>query len=160
VLLLGWGSEIGRAEMRPSVFAAAAVLAMTALLGPSAGQDLQINGKDSNTAVMVLGSQQAEGVLGKEIRSKADENMGRLVDVVVDRSGRPRAAVIDFGGFLGVGSRKIAIDWAVLSFEADERQRDVVIVDLTREQVKAAPEYKGKRPVVVLSSAAAPLPAN
>jgi hypothetical protein len=145
--------------MRPSVLAAAAVLAMTALLGPSAGQDLQTNGKDSNTAVMVLGSQQAEGILGKEIRSKADENMGRLVDVVVDRSGRPRAAVIDFGGFLGVGSRKIAIDWNALNFESDERQRDVVIVDLTREQVKAAPEYKGKRAVVVLSSAAT-LPAD
>jgi hypothetical protein len=42
--------------------------------------------------------------------------MGRIVDVVVDRTGQVRAAVIDLGGFLGVGSRKIAVDWNALSF--------------------------------------------
>jgi hypothetical protein len=138
-------------------------LATAGLIGPSASQDVPASAKDSNkdsnTAVVVLGVQQAESILGKEVRSKADENMGRLIGVVVDRTGRPRAAVIDFGGFLGVGSRKIAIDWNALNFESDERQRDVVIVDLTREQVKAAPEYKGKRAVIVVSSAT-PWPAN
>ena len=42
--------------------------------------------------------------------------MGRIVDVIVDRSGQVRAAIIDFGGFLGVGSRKIAVDWNALHF--------------------------------------------
>src|SRR6266849_2785320 len=37
-------------------------------------------------------------------------------DVLVDRSGIVRAAVIDFGGFLGVGSRKIVVDWNALHF--------------------------------------------
>ena len=44
--------------------------------------------------------------------------MGRIVDVLVDRSGEVRAAIIDFGGFLGVGSRKIAVDWDALHFPA------------------------------------------
>jgi hypothetical protein len=43
--------------------------------------------------------------------NRHSEDMGRIVDVIVDRSGQVRAAVIDFGGFLGVGSRKIAVDW-------------------------------------------------
>ena len=42
--------------------------------------------------------------------------MGRIVDVLVDRRGQVRAAIIDFGGFLGVGSRKIAVDWSALHF--------------------------------------------
>jgi hypothetical protein len=46
-----------------------------------------------------------QAVLGREVRSVTDENMGRIVDIIVDRSGQVRAAVIDFGGFLGVGSR-------------------------------------------------------
>jgi PRC-barrel domain protein len=103
-------------------------------------------------SVTVLGSRQAQSVLGKEVRSSADENMGRIVDVIVDRSGRVRAAVIDFGGFLGVGSRKIAVDWNVLSF-ADSGKRDVITLELTRDQVKAAPEYKDKQSVVVLGAA-------
>ena len=44
--------------------------------------------------------------------------MGRIVDVIVDRAGTVRAAVIDFGGFLGVGSRKIVVDWSALHFGA------------------------------------------
>jgi hypothetical protein len=103
-------------------------------------------------SVTVLGSRQAQSVLGKEVRTSANENMGRIVDVIVDREGRVRAAVIDFGGFLGVGSRKIAVDWNGLRFDLGEK-RDVVTSELTRDQVKAAPEYKEKQPVVVLGAA-------
>jgi len=53
----------------------------------------------------VLDKGDVQGVLGKDVRSAAGEDMGRIVDVVVDSGGGPRAAVIDFGGFLGVGSR-------------------------------------------------------
>ena len=97
--------------------------------------------------------EQAEGILGKEVRSTADENMGRIVDVIVDRTGRVRAAVIDFGGFLGVGNRKIAVDWNALNFAADSDKRDVVTLELTRDQVKTAPEYKDRRAVIVLGAA-------
>jgi hypothetical protein len=104
-------------------------------------------------SVTVLGSRQAQSVLGREVRSSADENMGRIVDVIVDREGRVRAAVIDFGGFLGVGSRKIAVDWKALRFDATDAKHDVVTSELTRDQVKAAPEYKDKQAVVVLGAA-------
>src|SRR3954451_1823593 len=107
----------------------------------------------SEPSVTVLGSRQAQSVLGKEVRSSADENMGRIVDVIVDREGRVRAAVIDFGGFLGVGSRKIAVDWKALRFDATGAEHDVVTSELTRDQVKAAPEYKEKQSVVVLGAA-------
>src|SRR5262245_54445492 len=62
-------------------------------------------------SVTVLGTREVQGILGREVRSTADENMGRIVDVLVDGSGQARAAIIDFGGFLGVGSRKIAVEW-------------------------------------------------
>jgi len=102
-------------------------------------------------SITVLGSRQAQSVLGKEVRTSVDESMGRIVDVVVDREGRVRAAVIDFGGFLGVGSRKIAVDWKALRF--DGSKPDLVTSQLTRDQVKAAPEYKEKEAVVVLGAA-------
>ena len=102
-------------------------------------------------SVTVLGSRQAQSVLGKEVRTSVDESMGRIVDVVVDREGRVRAAVIDFGGFLGVGSRKIAVDWKALRF--DGSKPDLVTSELTRDQVNAAPEYKEKDAVVVLGAA-------
>ncbi len=103
--------------------------------------------------VTVIGSRQAEGVLGKEVRSSADERIGRLVDIVVDRNGQVRAAVIDFGGFFGVGSRKIAVDWSTLKFDHGGERPDVVTLELKRDQIKDAPEYKDKCAVIVLRHA-------
>ncbi|MGH6702836.1 MAG: PRC-barrel domain-containing protein, partial [Bradyrhizobium sp.] len=57
-------------------------------------------------SVTIIGAKEAHGVLGRDVRSAKNEDMGHIVDVIVDRSGSPRAAIIDFGGFLGVGSRK------------------------------------------------------
>jgi len=103
-------------------------------------------------SVTVIGARDAHGILGREVRSAANEDMGRVVDVIVDREGNVRAAVIDFGGFLGVGSRRIAVDWNALRFRPDSVKRDVITLELTRDQVKAAPEYKDKQPVVVLGA--------
>src|SRR5262245_20533685 len=85
--------------------------------------------------VVVLDHQEAQGILGKDVRSTAGEDMGRIVDVIVDRAGQPRAAVIDFGGFLGVGSRKVVVEWSALHFNPAEH-RDRITLDLTRDQVK------------------------
>ena len=101
----------------------------------------------------ILNKHEVEGVLGREVRSATDENMGRIVDVLVDRSGQVRAAIIDFGGFLGVGSRKIAVDWNALHFPAPGKAGRTIALDLTRDQVKAAPEYQDGKPVVVLGCA-------
>ena len=105
-----------------------------------------------------LGVRDAVPILGKNVRSSTGEDMGRLVDVIVDTDGRPRAAIIDFGGFLGVGSRKIAVDWSVLKFVPDDPKGNVITVALTRDQVKAAPEFKEGSPVVPLGAAGSPPP--
>jgi hypothetical protein len=104
-------------------------------------------------SVTVIGARDAHGILGREVRSAADENMGRIVDVIVDRDGTVRAAVIDFGGFLGVGSRKIVVDWRALRFGAIANKSDSISLELTKEQVSAAPEYKEDTPVIVLGAA-------
>jgi len=101
-------------------------------------------------AAVTLDRQEAQGVLGREVRSAANENMGRIIDVIVDRAGSVRAAVIDFGGFLGVGSRKIAVDWNALHFTAVDGH-DRITAEFTRDQVKAAPEYQDGKSIVVLS---------
>ncbi len=111
-------------------------------------------------SVTVIDAQEARGILGNEVRSAADENMGRIVDVIVDSSGRTRAAIIDFGGFLGVGSRKIAVDWKALHFVPAASKRYRIVLELTRDQVKLAPEVKEGKPIVVLgpSGILEPLP--
>jgi hypothetical protein len=110
---------------------------------------------DQNTnppSVTVLGSREVQGILGGEVYSTSNETMGRIADVIVDGEGKPRAAIIDFGGFLGVGSRKIAVDWKALHFVPSASKRYRIALELSREQVKAAPEYKEGEPIIVLGS--------
>ena len=104
-------------------------------------------------AATVFDNQDVQGILGRQVLGSAGENMGRVIDIVVDRSGQVRAAVIDFGGFLGVGSRKIAVDWDALRFAPTGSKSDRITLDLTADQVKAAPEYKDGRPLVVVGAA-------
>ena len=104
-------------------------------------------------SVTIIGASDAHGVLGRDVRSAADEDMGRIVDIIVDRTGHVRAAVIDFGGFLGVGSRKIVVDWNALHFGGVADKSDSISLELTKEQVNKAPEYKEDTPVIVLGAA-------
>ena len=46
-------------------------------------------------SVTVIGARDAHGILGRDVRSSANEDMGRIVDVIVDRDGKVRAAVIE-----------------------------------------------------------------
>jgi hypothetical protein len=135
--------------------ATALSMAENAPAPPAPGQENSPVGAAPNTnppAVTILNSHEVEGILGRQVRSTADKDMGRIVDVIVDRSGQVRAAIIDFGGFLGVGSRKIAVDWNALSFPATAKKTEQITLELTPDQVKAAPEYQDGKPVVVLGA--------
>ena len=109
-------------------------------------------------SVTIIEAADAHGVLGRDVRSTTGEDMGRIVDVIVDRAGQVRAAVIDFGGFLGVGSRKIVVDWNALHFGQIANKGESITLELTKDQVKAAPEYKEDAPIVVLGASGTLLP--
>lgn len=90
-------------------------------------------------------------VLGQTVSAPDGKTIGRLIDVLVGATGKPEAAVIDVGGFMGVGSRKIAVHWNTLHFAPDSKQHQITL-ELTLDQIKAAPEYNTTHksvPVVV-----------
>ena len=148
-----------------ATFAAATSRAQNDTASPQADRNAPQPPQQQNTApptapkepappasVTIIGAREAHGVLGRDVRSPADEDMGRIVDVIVDRAGLVRAAVIDFGGFLGVGSRKIVVDWNGLHFGRVADKSDSITLELTKDQVTAAPEYKEDMPIVVLGA--------
>jgi PRC-barrel domain protein len=84
--------------------------------------------------------EQAMAILGHTVTDPDGKNIGHLVDVLVGGQGDPEAAVIDFGGFMGVGNRKIAVQWSALHFAPGDPKRPIT-VELTQDRIKAAPEY-------------------
>src|ERR1700721_2334062 len=111
----------------------------------------------TETPAVVADGNSAETLLGKPVQSATGEDLGRVVDVIVDRSGMVQAVIIDFGGFLGVGTRKIAVDWHVLHFpQAGGMEK--LIAALPRDQLRKAPVFKEGEQVVIMGRANAPPP--
>jgi len=152
-----------RADLRGGIAIAALLLALPVATVLFAADECRCSpaaktlatAKPSDPLPAVLDQQEVQSILGRDVRSTAGEDMGRIVDVLVDRAGQMRGAVIDFGGFLGVGSRKIVVDWGALHFSPSDPD-DRITLELTRDQVKAAPEYKNGKPVVVVGALRGP----
>ena len=112
------------------------------------------------SAVQSVPPEDAEAILGQRVTDQDGKDIGRLVDVLVDVNGQPQAAVIDFGGFMGVGNRKIAVHWSALHFSPGDAKRKVTL-EMTPDQIKAAPEFLNSNkaaPVVTPANAGSTSP--
>lgn len=107
------------------------------------------------TSALVVGDTGAQTLLGLPVQTSKGEDLGHVVDVVVDRGGVLLAAIVDFGGFLGVGTRKIAVDWRILHFPKTEGMNKL-IADLPLNQLREAPVFKAGEPIVIMGAAAPP----
>ncbi|HLZ64655.1 MAG TPA: PRC-barrel domain-containing protein [Aliidongia sp.] len=81
----------------------------------------------------------AAQVQGTAVTNPANEDLGSIRDVVLDKfDGSVRYAVLEFGGFLGMGSKLFALPWELLSY--DERV-DAYVIDIDKEVLKRAPGF-------------------
>lgn len=78
-------------------------------------------------------------ITGTQVTSPDGEAIGNINDLILDgETGEMSAAVLSVGGFLGIGAKQIAVDWAELQIDYDANE---ISLDMTREQADAAPEY-------------------
>jgi len=94
----------------------------------------------------VIGARDAHGILGRDVRSAANEDMGRIVDVIVDREGTVRAASSISAAFSALVAGKSWSTGTELRFAGVASKSDSITLELTKEQVTAAPEYKEDAP--------------
>lgn len=92
-------------------------------------------------------------VLGRPVQDGGGASGGRIVDVLVDENGQVRAAVVDVGGFLGVGQRRVVVAWRALQFTAPGGPVRLV---LAADAIKALPEFKPGAPVIAAAPSADP----
>ena len=96
-------------------------------------------------------------VLGRDVKGPSGQVVAQVVNVLVDGSGRPLAAILDYGGFMGVGKRRVAVAWRALSFAPGGTPGgSSIILGLTRDQLKGFPDHKDGEPIVVAGPPALP----
>ncbi|MEP9379844.1 PRC-barrel domain-containing protein [Aquabacter sp. CN5-332] len=84
----------------------------------------------------------SEQITDLDIYNNAGEKVGEIEDVVIN--GKEVAGyVVSVGGFLGMGTKYVVIDPASVMITYDESNKKWnAKMDVSKDQVKAAPEYK------------------
>jgi len=77
-------------------------------------------------------------ITGASVESPAGEKIGDIRDLIINEQGQITAAIIGVGGFLGIGEKQIAVDWAQLQIDYDGQR---IATTLSKEEAQAAPAY-------------------
>jgi sporulation protein YlmC with PRC-barrel domain len=62
------------------------------------------------------GDWRASKVVGLSVYNDQNENVGSINDLLMDKNGNIKAAVLSVGGFLGMGARYVAVSYDKLKF--------------------------------------------
>jgi hypothetical protein len=79
----------------------------------------------------------ASRLMGADVYNDGDEHIGTLDDLMIGDDGTVGFAILSVGGFLGIGSRLVAVTFGSLTID-DYR---VVLPGATREELKRLPEF-------------------
>lgn len=77
------------------------------------------------------------------------QNVGRIGDVLLSKTGAVEAILVDVGGFLGIGTRTVAVDMDALRLISDGDDHDdyFVVFTANRAALENAPEYTAWKPM-------------
>lgn len=81
----------------------------------------------------------SERVEGTNVYNAAGDKLGTIDDLMIDKlSGQVRYAVMEIGGFLGMGTDRYPIPWNMLKYDTSQ---DGYVVPLDKAQLEGAPRY-------------------
>jgi hypothetical protein len=120
-----------------------ACVGMVLAIAPALAQNAP-PGNPTNTGFMAqqLGDRLASRLVGLNIKNTADENIGEIYDIVLTDAGAVKAYIVSVGGFLGMGTRYVAIDPKAVTLARQDEKNWIATMNANKDQLKAAPEYK------------------
>src|SRR5689334_1610294 len=78
-------------------------------------------------------------LIGRNIQNAQNETSGEIKSVFIGKDGSVDSVMVGVGGFLGMGEREVRLNWSELNVSQNGEK---VTVNLTKDQLKAKPEYK------------------
>ena len=101
-------------------------------------------GNPVNTGFMAQqpGDRLASRLVGLSIQNNGNETIGDIDDVVLTDAGAVKAYVVSVGGFLGMGTKYVAIDPRAVVLTHQDEKTWKATMNATKDQLKAAPQYK------------------
>ena len=92
--------------------------------------------KSSTISSDVISSEKVEGTT---VYNTAGDKLGSVDDLMIDKvSGQIRYAVLEFGGFLGMGTDRYPLPWNMLKYDT---AKEGYVVPLDKDKLDKAPRY-------------------
>lgn len=139
-------------QAKPNVNVQQAKPDVNVVKGTTDQTNTQANQVAATPATMPAG--QAEQLIGKEVRSSGGQDMGEIENLIVDAKGQIKGLVVQWGGFLGIGDKERVVPWNQVKYDHSTER---VTIDMTKEQIRALPQYDGPRSVADMGADARPL---
>ncbi len=80
-----------------------------------------------------------EDVVDKEVKNSAQEDLGTIKEVMLDKvSGKVAYVVLESGTFLGMGGKLFAIPWNSISYDKSD---ECFILNVDKDRLKDAPGF-------------------
>jgi sporulation protein YlmC with PRC-barrel domain len=82
-------------------------------------------------------------VVGLDIYNSQNDDIGKVQDIAVDASKKVTGYILSVGGFLGMGTRYVAVnpDALMVAYDAQNKAWKATM-NATKDQLKSAPEFK------------------
>jgi sporulation protein YlmC with PRC-barrel domain len=81
----------------------------------------------------------SDRVEGTSVYNADGEKLGSIDDLMIDKvSGQVRYAVLEFGGFLGMGTDRYPLPWDMLKYDTEF---EGYVVPLDKSRLEKAPRY-------------------
>jgi sporulation protein YlmC with PRC-barrel domain len=78
-------------------------------------------------------------LIGRKVQNAENETIGEIKSVYIGPDGKVDSLIVRVGGFLGVGEREVRLAWSDLKVSNNGEK---VVLDITKDELKAKPEYK------------------
>jgi hypothetical protein len=74
---------------------------------------------DASGAPLKAVAHRSSKIVGMSVKNRANEDLGKIEDLVIDEGGMVRYAAVSFGGFLGFNNKLFAVPWKAFTIKHD-----------------------------------------
>ena len=117
---------------------AAGAALMTGMAVSSFAADLTPQTVSQVNVTVLADGYRTSKLIGAPVVNDAGETIGKIDDLLVARNDRVLYSVLSVGGFLGVGSKLVAVPYQALQISDTK----LVLPGGNKDQLKALPEFK------------------
>ncbi|WP_111735357.1 PRC-barrel domain-containing protein [Roseovarius amoyensis] len=109
-------------------------------IGYPAAPEVKLEGYDT----VVVTDLKVEELTGAPVYDARNEWIGEVSDLIIDTDGQATDAIIDVGGFLGIGEKPVQVSFESLTLKRADGTDDIrIYIDATEDQLESMPDYEG-----------------